>query len=191
MQKELLRKSIHTAGIFLLPILYWNRSVYTLLLFSFLLLYLTIEFLDRKQISLPVLTSLTKRCKRDEERGRLAKGPLLLVLSALLAPFLFGTQAAAIGLSQVFIADTASTLVGMKWGQRKLPYSQAKSWAGSLAFFLTATTINLIFVPSPTVPFPKALLLALVGTAIESLPLRDSDNLTVPLGVSWVASFLL
>jgi dolichol kinase len=81
------------------------------------------------------------------------------------------------------VADVASSLIGMKFGKVKLPYSTKKSWAGLLAFFLAALLVDLAFLP-----LGPAMLLAFAGAVIESLPIPEADNLTVPFGVGLIAS---
>ncbi len=186
LKKEILRKSIHLSGIFLLPILYWNKNIFALILLLALLFYLIIEWANKKKIKIPLLTVLIQACKRDYEKGSLARGPILLAVSGIFLPYLFGAQAAAIGLAQIFVADVFATLLGMKFGKKKLPYSDKKSWIGSFIFLIVALVVNLSFVP-----YPMAVILALLGAAIESLPLADWDNLTVPAGVSLLASLLI
>ncbi len=182
--RELWRKSIHFSGIFFLPILLWRRDVFVSLLTLFLIAYLLVEICARRGVRIPILSALTERCKRPSEQGRLSRGALFLVISGIVTPYLFGSAAAALGLAQVFVADTVSTLVGMQWGTVKLPYSEGKSWAGSIAFFLSAFFLGLYFTA-----WPKTLLLAAVGAILESLPIPEADNLTIPLAVGLAARF--
>ncbi len=185
MNKELLRKAVHFSGILFLPILFWKRDLFTGLFVFSLIVYLLTEWLDRKGKIIPFLTMFTRRCKRDIEIGRLSKGAIFLATAGILIPYLFGVQAAAIGLSQAFVSDPIATIVGMKFGQKKIPYSRSKSWIGSLSFFLTAALLSSLFLP-----IPQAILLALIGTIVESLPIPEWDNLTVPMTVGFVAKFL-
>lgn len=182
---EFLRKTVHLSGVFLLPVLLWNRHLFAGTIAAALLIYLFVEWSARMGKRIPLLTRLTEACKRSDEKGRPSLGPILLAAACIVTPCLFGAKAAAAGLAQAFVADTAATLVGMQWGRVKLPWSSKKSRIGSLAYFLTAVLTDLCFVP-----FPKAFLLALAGTAIESLPIREGDNLTVPMGVGWIATVI-
>ncbi len=185
-QTEIWRKSIHLSGIFFLPILFWNREFFVFLLLIFLTSYLLVEWAHRKGIRVPLLSALTEKSKRVGEEGKLVKGPIFLVLAGMVAPYLFGIIPAAIGLAQLFVADVASTLVGMKWGKKKIPYSKGKSWIGSLAFFISATFVSSFFVP-----LPQAIFLGFVGAVVESLPFPEADNLTVPFIVGLSASLLI
>ena len=184
-QKELWRKSIHLFGLFLIPILLWKREVFVLLVLAALLLYLTVEWLERRGRSLPFLTALTLKSKRGTEQGHLSRGAVCLALSGILTPYLFGAETAALGLTQVFVADAAATLVGLKFGKKKLPYAKGKSWAGSMAYLLSATLAGLIFIP-----WKEAVFLACLGTLVESLPAREWDNLTIPLFIGLARTIL-
>jgi dolichol kinase len=182
---EYWRKAIHLSGLFFIPILLWNRSVFAALLATFLIVYLLVEFLAKRGKWIPLLSALTENSKREKERGRLSRGALFLVASGIALPYLLGSRAAAVGLTQIFTADVSSTLVGMKWGRKRLPWCPSKSWVGSLTYFATA------FVAAcPFVPPLQALMLAGIGSAVESLPIPEADNLTVPLAVGWAARLL-
>lgn len=183
--REYYRKTVHFSGVFFIPLLLWNRHLFAALLACFLAIYLAVEFLDRTGRRIPLLTTFTEMCKRVFEEGRLSRGAILLVVAGITTPYLFGTQAAAIGLSQTFVADVTSTLAGIRWGRRKLPYSKTKSWVGSIVFLVTAFFVSLYFVP-----WRQALPLALLGAVVESLPIPEADNLTIPLAVGLAAKFL-
>jgi len=184
--REIWRKSVHFSGVFFVPALLWNRLVFSVLLLAFLAVYLAIEFSARRGIRIPLLSTLTDRCKRPRESGRLSRGALFLVFSGIVTPYLFGTAAAALGLAQTFVADTASAFTGMTWGSVKLPYNASKSWVGSLAFFVAAFLISL-----SVLSWPRALILAAVGAIVESLPIPDADNLLIPFAVGAAAMVLL
>jgi dolichol kinase len=168
-----------------IPVLLWNRHVFAGLLVAFLAFYLSVELLERRGMRVPFLWRLTEQSKRPFEHGRLSKGALFLVLCGLVTPYLFGAQAAAVGLAQAFAGDVTSSLAGMKWGVRKLPWSPGKSWVGTSAFFFTALAVSLFFFP-----FPQAAALAAVGALAESIPWKEADNLTVPLAVGLAARLM-
>ncbi len=182
MKRELLRKAIHISGILLIPLLLWKREVFSLVCLALLAIYLFSEWCLKKGFSLPLLTTLNLHSKRDHERDHLSKGAVFLLLSAAILPFLFGIQASAIGLSQTFIGDAFAGVLGKKFGHKKIPFSPEKSWAGSLAFFVSAFLITLYFVP-----IRPAFFFALAGTLLEALPLPDYDNVIIPVGVSLLA----
>jgi phytol kinase len=86
--------------------------------------------------------------------------------------------------------DGLADIVGRRWGRAKLPYSSEKSWAGSAAMGLGGFAFALAFValfhalgvlqPSldMTAAWGKISMIAAAAMVVESLPLRDVDNLT-------------
>ena len=76
-----------------------------------------------------------------------------------------------------------------------------QSAAGSLACFLGGFMTSLVylqmFVRSGTlqmrggVPITRLLLVSALGTAVESLPIKDWDNLTVTIAVAFASQALL
>ncbi len=184
-QKEIVRKSIHASGIFFIPFVFWHRTFFTIVFTIFLITTLCVELASKKGFSIPFLSKLAETCKREEEKNRLSRGAFFLLLAAIICPYLFGSTAAAIGLIQAFVGDSASTLIGMKYGKTPLFFIKNKTWVGSLAFFLTSFVGSLIFV-NPL----HALLLAAVGMIIESVSPSGWDNLSVPVGVGFLAMWI-
>lgn len=86
--------------------------------------------------------------------------------------------------------DGAATLVGRAWGGPRWSWHRGKSIAGSLAFVLfgfamamaLALAVRGSMVPEPSVRFLVIAVLAatLAAAAIETLPVRLDDNLSVP-----------
>jgi phytol kinase len=79
--------------------------------------------------------------------------------------------------------------LGRRFGQSKLPWNKGKSWIGSLGMlaggWVFSAVIIAIFIGLGVFKqsfrfyiFPLTVI-ALVATAVESLPLLDIDNLTV------------
>jgi dolichol kinase len=126
--------------------------------------------------------------REDEARfGGIVLYPMV-VLALLLALPLHLAAAAWMVLA---VGDGASNVCGRTLGVRRLPWNPRKSWAGTLGFWLCATPAAagaLLFVAAnPAVAAPidasSAWLMAcsasLAGAAVESLPIRVDDNLTV------------
>jgi phytol kinase len=85
--------------------------------------------------------------------------------------------------------DGLADILGRRFGKKKLPWSKVKSWIGSLGMLLGgwtfAVAIVVVFVikgifPGPVISyvFPISLI-AIAGTLVESLPIKDVDNITV------------
>ncbi|MFH0879460.1 MAG: phosphatidate cytidylyltransferase, partial [Lentisphaerota bacterium] len=87
--------------------------------------------------------------------------------------------------------DGLADIMGRGLKSPKLPWNKDKSWAGSLGMFIggwaLAAFILGMFVLAGIFagPFTNYLipitLIALAGTLVESLPLKDVDNITVTL----------
>jgi dolichol kinase len=89
----------------------------------------------------------------------------------------------------VAFGDGSATLVGLLFGERKLPWNQRKSWVGTLAFILIGLPLATSIYWTAAVPhisLEVAVLCVaptvLMAAAIETLPTHFNDNLFV--GVS-------
>lgn len=185
-QKELIRKSTHTGGLIFLPILFYKPLIFSALFLAFLLIYLIVEYADKKQISIPLLTWITQTSKRENEKNQLAWGAILLSLSCIFLPLIFPPQAVALALGQTFTADAAAALAGMTWGKTKIPFAENKTWVGSGGYWVSAFLISLVWI-SPL----QAMILASAGCALEVLSRKNIDNIAIPLGISFLASFII
>lgn len=184
--KEIIRKSIHLLGISTLFILYYNRILFIAMAFGYLLFYLWLEWMTLRGKTIPLFSPLLKKCKRSNETSSFAMGAVTIILACIVTAALFGAKPAAIGLSQIFVADVFASLVGMKWGKKKIFYSPSKSWVGTFSFFVVATLVSRFYVG-----WPEAILLGALGSFLESLPIRDWDNFNVPFFVALVAKIIL
>jgi len=85
--------------------------------------------------------------------------------------------------------DGLADIIGRRFGKSKLPWAQVKSWVGSMGMlvggWVFAVVIALVYVQTGIFPgeFSQYILpltiIAVVGTLVESLPLKDIDNITV------------
>jgi phytol kinase len=97
--------------------------------------------------------------------------------------------------------DGLADILGRKFGNKKLPWAHNKSWMGSLGMFLGGwgLAIGVLWVYLSFGVFPGHIedyflaltLIALVGTIVESLPIRDIDNITVTLSAIFLGHILL
>jgi dolichol kinase len=112
---------------------------------------------------------------RDETRFP-GYGSAWFVLGALmLTAFLHNTDEIAAGLFVLGFGDAISTLVGLRThNPHKFSFNKSKSIEGSFAFFLVSL-LAFVFIGW------KAILLALVATVVEALPLPYDDNITIPI----------
>jgi dolichol kinase len=112
-------------------------------------------------------------CKRqDDERGFLY---FFIGIIATLYIFRFNIAIADAGILMLLLGDSASTIVGTRFGRHKLPFKALKSFEGSLAFFVVSFLSSLTLLP-----LLPAIIGALVGSITEAYSPID-DNIPVPL----------
>jgi len=128
---------------------------------------------------------------RTGDRREILRGPLYYGLVFVAATLIYwkGSPIGIVALMLMCGGDGLAEIFGRRWGSTRLPWAQGKSWAGSLGMFLggwlSAAGILWLFVAAGA--FPGSIsdyllpitLIALAGTAVESLPVRDIDNITV------------
>ena len=130
---------------------------------------------------------------RTGDRREILRGPLYYGLMFVLLTILFwkDSPVGTVALMILCGGDGVADLVGRRFDRNKLPHNPRKTVAGSISVFiggwLLSALILSIFVAAAVFngPFDKFLwpltLVSLACTAIESLPFRDVDNITVTL----------
>ena len=98
------------------------------------------------------------------------------------------------GVAALALGDPAASLVGSRWGQRRLRGSGGRTLEGSLVFFaVTALATGFIAASMNGGAFAWRMGIGcgLVGAAVEALTPSGWDNLTIPLAVAaaygWLA----
>ena len=127
----------------------------------------------------------TFRRRTDESRI----GPIVGYTIPAFALFLFFPAHAELALATLAIVaygDGTATLVGRLFGERRLPWNPAKSWAGTISFVLVAAPLATLAYwgeAQPKVSLSVALACGLTATLLaalaESLPVRWNDNFRV------------
>ncbi|MHA1268534.1 MAG: hypothetical protein ACTSPY_01985 [Candidatus Helarchaeota archaeon] len=96
------------------------------------------------------------------------------------------------------VGDSTAYYVGKKFGKKKLPWNEHKSYAGSFGFFIVGSIIALILLsPEFSIllgvdpPLVGAyywvwisIFTSLIGAFVESLNIKVTDNFTVPAFIS-------
>jgi dolichol kinase len=192
-KKELLRKGIHLL-IALVPMLAdINRPLAIALLCAGSLFYLGGEFLRFKGRVIPLLSRITAFASRPRETGKLVLGPVTLALGALFALIIFpafssslsaetgNNEAARAAIYALAFGDGLSGLVGRSFGKLRPKLLRGKSVEGSMVCFIT------VFMSTWAVTrrVPVSLVTALVTTVVEALPLRNVDNIAIPLAAGF------
>lgn len=174
---EILRKAIHLL-IAIVPSLARIDLRLTLGLLSFgILVYAICEAyrIDGKRI--PVISRVTALAARRRDAGKFVLGPVTLGLGAMLALLLYPSPAAAVAIYALAFGDGFSSLVGKLFGSIRLPFTGGKSLEGSL------TCLGAVFLAALAVsgrPLP-ALAVAAVAMVVEAAPLKDFDNIVLPV----------
>lgn len=109
-------------------------------------------------------------------------GAVWMFLSAAVCAWVFPPGVGAAALAMLMVGDGAAAVVGRKLGRTKWPGSP-KSVEGSLAYAVVALATGLAVAAVPTAgltPFACAVG-AVVGAALEALPIPVNDNFRVPL----------
>ena len=142
-----------------------------------------------------------KTMSRSGAREELLHGPLLYgIVFVLVTGCFFRDLIAASALLALCFGDGFADMVGRNLGGRhRLPWSPRKSWAGSAGFlassFLACLCGAMAFYRCGWSATPgiecwvPVLIACTVGAAVESLPMKDVDNILVPFAVA--AVFLL
>jgi len=131
------------------------------------------------------------------------RGPLLYGIVFVVLTIVYWKDS-PIGMTALMLmcgGDGLADILGRKYGRKKLPWAPEKSWMGSLGMFLGGWSLAVGILWGYLLPgfFPGSLsdylpaltLIALAGTAVESLPLKDIDNITVTLAAVLLGHLVL
>lgn len=145
--------------------------------------------------------SVGKSIARDREA--FFSGVRIYPVAVLMLVVFFPMPIAAGAWAILAVGDSFSNIVGRPFGRTKLPWNARKSWAGTIAFAVTAipaAAALLSWTAEPPLAHPGvggagaiwacAIAGGLVGAAVESLDIPLDDNLSVSLA-SGVAMMLL
>jgi dolichol kinase len=174
---EVVRKLIHLLIALSVPLAALNRVLAVALLAGGTLVYAVFELLRFNGTEIPVISPLTALAMRNRDQGRFVWGPVTLGLGALSALLCFSLPAAAAAIYALAFGDGLSSLAGRLWGRLRPRFLFGKSVEGSCVCF-TAVLISAYLSTGGTGP---ALAGALAATLVEALPLKDYDNLAIPL----------
>jgi dolichol kinase len=112
--------------------------------------------------------------RRHEHTG--ITGSTYMVVSALLATYLFDRPVAAGAMVFLIVGDTLAAMVGMAWGRTRF---FDKSLEGFLSGCFSSFVAGALLVPE--LPLPAVALGALIGAFVEVLPIPVDDNFRIPL----------
>lgn len=198
LQPTLSRKLIHigTGPLFVLCWLVFPESELSRYLAVTVPLGLTLVFLATGLgwIENPDLVQSSTRHGKPAE---LLRGPLYYGMAFIGCTLVFwrDSPAGILALMVMCGGDGLADIVGRRWGDRKLPFSPDKSWAGSSAMFLGSVVFGLGYLMlfnhlgyfQPPLEWGKTAAIvgaiAFIATVVEALPFPDIDNATLSLAV--------
>ena len=202
-ESRLSRKLIHilTGPLFVLCWLLFPDVWYARWLAALVPLLFTVQF---AMIGLGVVKdeASVKAMSRSGDRREILRGPLFYGIIFVVMTLVYW-KTSPIGIMALMLmcgGDGLADIMGRSIRSPKLPWNKYKSMAGSLGMFIggwvLTALILAIFVASSVFagPFTNYLLpitiIAVAATFVESLPLKDVDNITVTLAAVALGSWL-
>lgn len=202
-ESRLSRKIIHigTGPIFVLCWLLYPGEWYDRYLAALVPGLITIQFV---LIGLGVIKdeASVKAMSRTGDPREILRGPLYYGIMFVLLTIVFWKDS-PVGMVALMVmcgGDGVADVVGRRVASPRLPWSPEKSIAGSVSVLLgglvLATVILGVYVTLGILggPFTQTLLplvwICLLATAVESLPYKDVDNITVTLAAAGLGWFL-
>jgi phytol kinase len=197
------RKIIHigTGPIFVLCWLLFPDNPYNRYLAALVPLAITIQF---TLVGLGIIKdqAAVDAMSRSGDRKEILRGPLFygIVFVFLTIIYWWENPIGVVALMLLCGGDGLADIIGRRYNSKALPWSTTKSILGSTAMFLGGWVFSLVIVAIFIYAgkfqqpfgyyFPGITLIALIGAIVESLPLKDFDNLTVPTAAVIVGHLL-
>lgn len=185
-KKELFRKSIHFCAAFVPLLLLLNKFLILLLLACAIVAYSVAEILRLRGFNVPFISDITDMASRGRDKNNFVLGPVTLAIGVFITALVFPYKEATIGIFALAFGDGIAGLAGTMFGHIKIPFTKGKSVAGSLCCFL-AVFISTLFI-IPNVLF--SVIIALGAMLLEMIPLRDYDNVLIPIATAFLAVLL-
>ncbi|MEZ5065238.1 MAG: hypothetical protein R3B81_10940 [bacterium] len=181
------RKAIHLTMIVIpLAILYLPLPLvrWVLMFFGILLIVVDLFKIHDARWRAYFKRFFGKLIRGHEEAG--ITGSTYMIVSALLATYLFTPPVAAAALVFLIVGDTLAAMVGKAFGRVPL---FGKSLEGFLAGFVSSFVAAWLLVPS--LPWTAVLAAALAGSIVEIAPIPVDDNFRIPLVAGLVLQWLV
>jgi dolichol kinase len=160
-----------------------DRSNTALLLMAGVLFYFCAESLSFLGFFLPLISSVTRTVSRKREQGHFTLAPVTLGLGAFLTIGIFPPPAATAAIYALAFGDSASTITGKFVGRFRPAFLAGKSIEGSLACFTVSALAAWLVSSDPK----TALAVGFVSLLVDALPLREFDNILLPLAAGFAA----
>jgi dolichol kinase len=184
---EIVRKALHLLIAFVPLLAQVDLGATMMLLASGTLFYVFAERLRMEGRPVLLVSDLTVIASREQDKGRFVLGPVTLGVGAMLSLMLYPSTAAAIAIYALAFGDGFASLAGKLFRSPSIPFTRNKTLAGTSACFLA------VFMGTwkLTGKLSVAAVIAVAATALELIPIRDFDNLILPVGTGFVAAYVL
>lgn len=183
---EAFRKAIHSSSIAIPLLATWWKPQTLWLIGIVTAIYLVSEVMRLMGVAVPVFSAITWRAMRPAEPRTVVVGPFLFGVGIFAVVAFFEPAAATVGVLVLAIGDSAASLVGRAFGNTTLPYNPGKTLLGSLSLFAVGVLVAIFFVS-----VPWAILVGVVASLVESLPLGPTDNLLLPLATAGIVTIAM
>jgi dolichol kinase len=178
--KETVRKGIHFCAGFVPAFASWNFSWTVFFLVFVISIYVVCEYRRLGGNAVPVVSRVTSYASRRRDDGRFVLGPVTMGLGVLLSLLLFPQDAARYGVFALAFGDGIASLAGKLFGRNPIPGARGKTFEGSTACFIAVFLASFIM----SGRLIESIAVALLAMAIEILPLKDYDNLVIPIAIA-------
>lgn len=185
--KELFRKSIHLCSAFIPLLLRYCYWVVIASLTVIVILYSLSELARLHNKTVPLISAITAAAARKRDENKFVLGPVTLVLGILLCALVWKAIPASIGIYALAFGDGLASLTGKLFGKIHIPFTEGKTVAGSLTCF-TAIFISSFCVSKNAL---TSLVIASCGMFIEVMPLKDFDNILIPILLGGIAQSIM
>jgi len=184
--KELFRKSIHICASIVPFLAARNFRLTIVSLSAVMCAYIWCEYRRLSGRYVPIVSRVTAIAARRRDDGRFVLGPVTMAFGVLFTLLLFPQKEAMTGIFALAFGDGIASLAGKAFGKTKIPLTKGKTLEGSLACLCAVYVSSLIALGNPL----SALYVALAAMLIEVLPIKDYDNLLIPVCISALACLL-
>ncbi|MDR0411799.1 MAG: phosphatidate cytidylyltransferase [Treponema sp.] len=188
LKQEVLRKSLHCLIALAAPLAEFGNTTVIVLLAAGAFFYAMAEVLRLKGRRVPIfstVSSITVKAARKREAGFIW-GPITLATGAIASLILFQKPVLDAAIYSLAFGDGLAGLVGRLIGRLRPAFMRGKSVEGSLACFVAVLISVFIVFEDWRMSFAAAGMAAFV----EALPLKESDNIAIPLTVGFLSDLL-
>lgn len=185
LRKEFFRKTIHICTAFVPLFMHFARVPAILCLCAAGVLYIIAESLRSNGHEIPLVSDITAAAARKRDENKFVLGPVTLVAGIIAAALLWDEKAASVGILALAFGDGLASLAGKSFGKIRVPYTHGKTVEGSLTCFAAIFSSTFLVTDN----CQMSLLVATLGALIEVLPLKDFDNLIIPIFLGGIVTY--